>query len=113
MVKPSNKAGIDETSRDPCGLSCAEISRFENGAQHALGCYRVFADVFAVPGQHAAEILRPRTINRRAEDDVAGMPSAQLLQLRWKTQKGIDLPLRKELHRPLLRVDDPPEVLLG
>jgi len=55
----------------------------------------MIADEFPVARQHAAEILRPRAVQRRGGDDMAGMPGAQLLRLRGKAEEGIDLALRE------------------
>src|SRR6266446_3278394 len=59
VIIARGEAAIDEAPRDPRRLSGAEIGRLEDGAQHALGCDRVFADVVAVAQHHAAEMLRP------------------------------------------------------
>src|SRR5215470_19324260 len=58
----------------------------------------MLADVIPIARQHAAEIMRPREIGRRVEDDVAGMPGAQLLWLRRKPEEGIDLALNKQFE---------------
>src|SRR5262249_35436338 len=49
-------------------LRPAQIGRLQDGAQHALGGNRIPLDKVRVAGQQAAEILRPRLIQRHIQD---------------------------------------------
>ena len=98
------------SSRDPLGLSNAEVSRLEDRAQHALGRDRVSVDVVPVGRHHTAEILRPWAVGGSFDDYVAGTPGAQLLRLGREPEEGIDLSLGEELERSERRVGDPTDV---
>src|SRR6516162_506935 len=91
------EVAIDHAAGDPEGFDPAEVRRLEDCAHHPLGCHRMLAHEFAVSGQHAAKILRPRPVGRRAEDHVACMAGAQLLGFGREPEEGIDLALREKL----------------
>ena len=59
----------------------------------------MIADIFPVAHQHAAKILRPRAVHRRADDHLSDMAGAQLLRIGWKREEGVDLTFRKKLQR--------------
>ena len=48
IIVARREPGIDDLPRNAHRLGCAEIDGFDNGAQHALGRYRVFSDVLAI-----------------------------------------------------------------
>src|SRR6516162_3488311 len=77
MVVSRGDAAIDEPPYRGLGFGGAKISRLEDGAQRAFGRDRILADVFPVPRQHAAEVLRPWPVDHRLDDHVADMSSAQ------------------------------------
>src|SRR5262249_61894486 len=73
---------LDDLTRDASRITGAEIRGLQVGAQHTLGGNRISPHEFAVAGQHAAEILRPRAIKSGIEDRTADMSGAQFLRLR-------------------------------
>src|SRR5215472_6724018 len=76
IVIAGGEAAIDEPPRDRRRIAGAKLGGLKNGAQYALGCYRMFSDVILVGPEHAAEILRPGTVDRRADDHMAGVAGA-------------------------------------
>jgi hypothetical protein len=99
IIVAGREPGIDDLPCNARRLACAEIGGFDNGAQHALGRNRVFSDVPAIGRQHAAEILRPRAVKDAVDNHASDIAAAQLLRLGREPKKGIDLPIRKQLHR--------------
>src|SRR6516164_3816023 len=99
--------------RDPRRLGGAKVRGFENGAHDPLRRDRILLNIFAGARQHAAEILRPRTIDSRVDDHMVGMPRLQYLHLRRETEKGVDLALREQVEWLKLRVGNPADVPLG
>src|SRR5580704_12428749 len=81
VIVAVRKAAIDDRSGRSRRLGRAEIGSLEEGAQYALGCDWRFADIVAVAGQHAAEILRPRPVDGAVVDNVVEMAGTQLLRL--------------------------------
>jgi len=59
----------------------------------------------------AAKILRPRTVHRAVDNDVADVPRTQILRLGRKGQNGIDLSFDELLDGFDGRVGDPADVL--
>ena len=57
----------------------------------------MLADEIPVARQHAAEILRPRPVDRAVDDHVADLAGAQFLRLGRKTEKCIDLSGEEEI----------------
>ena len=71
IVVAGREAAIDQALRDPIGLGGANVGGPHHRAHDALGRDRVAADKIGVADQHAAEILRPWTVQRAVEDHVA------------------------------------------
>ena len=80
-------------------LGRAKIGRLEDRAHRPLGRDRMSPHEFAIAAEHAAEILRPRPVHRRIEDDPADMPGAQFLRLRRKAEEGVDLAVDEQILR--------------
>src|SRR2546422_6419648 len=70
-------------------------------------------DEVLVGGDHAAEVLRPRTVDRAVDDHVADLLRAQRLRLWWESEEGVDLPFGEQPHRFGRGVGDPVDVLFG
>src|SRR5215813_2157208 len=97
IVVPRGEAAIDNLPRDALRLGGAEIRRFEDGTNHALGRDRIVSDIIAVARQYAAKVLRPRAVERAVEDDAPDTLGAQLLRTRRKAEDGVDLALGEQL----------------
>src|SRR2546423_832343 len=96
-----------------CGagrVSGAEIRGFQNSAHNTLGRDRMFPHKLRVSRQQAAEILRPGAVYRGIHDDMTDMPGAQILGLRWETQKRVDLALHEKLDRLYRGVGNPVDI---
>src|SRR6516162_4312470 len=111
IVIAGGEAAIDEPPCDRRRIAGAKLGGLENGAQYALGRDRVLTDVIPIGTEHAAEILRPWTVDRRADDYMAGVAGAQFLGLRGKPEEGVDLPRREQVERIGLRAGDPSDIL--
>src|SRR5215472_14625166 len=113
IVVSRGEPALDEPLRGTSGVGGAEIDGFEDGARRAFGRDGTFPHEFPAAAQHAAEILRPRTVDCAVDDDVSDMPGPQLLGLRRKAQKGVGLAVYEKLHRLDRRGgDDPVDILL-
>jgi len=64
---------IGDRLGDTLGFTVAKIRCLQDGADRALGGNRVLANEFPIADQHAAEILRPRTVQGRIELGAAAM----------------------------------------
>jgi hypothetical protein len=51
----------------------------------------------AITSEHAAEILRPRPVHCRFEDNATDLLRAQFLRLRRKPKEGVDLALDEQI----------------
>src|SRR5882724_835262 len=99
VVIASSKTTIDEAPRDTCRFGGAKVGGFEDGPHYAFGCDGVSAHVFAVAGEHTAEILRPGAVHGGVDDHMPDAASAEILRLRRKAEECVDLSLREELGR--------------
>jgi hypothetical protein len=67
------------------------------------------AHILPIAAEHAAEILRPRTVQGRIDNDVTGgVAGADFLRLGRETE---ELPIGEEIQRPQRRIVDPINVL--
>ena len=101
---------IDDLSRHALRLGDTKVRRFENGADDALGRDRVVLNEVGVAGQHAAKVLRPRTIDGAVDDYVTDVSGPQFLRLRRKAEKRIDLAFGEERHWFDIWASDPVDV---
>src|SRR5215471_13198811 len=87
-VIPVSETAIGDVLRDTLGFAVAEIRCLQDGADRALGGNRVLVNEFPIADQHAAEILRPRTVQGRIDNDVTGgVASAVFLRVGRETEK--------------------------
>src|SRR5207244_3829519 len=75
IVIASGETTIDEPPRYTFRFSSTEVGGFEDGPQYAFGRDWMPPHIFAVAGQHAAEILRPRGVHGGVDDHTADMAS--------------------------------------
>ena len=113
VVILARDAGIDKPPRDPRGVADTEVGGPQNRPQRPLGRDRISQDIFTAGCQHAAEVLRPRTVYRRIQNHVTDMPGPQFLRLGRESEESIDFTLREQVERLELGVDHPPKILFG
>src|SRR6516162_930289 len=113
IVVARSEAAIDEQPRGTRRLARAKIRRLQDRAHRPLGRDRMPPNKLAIAREHAAEILRPRPVHCRVEDDATDLLCAQFLRLWWEAEERIDLALNKQIFRLLRRIGDPANVLLG
>src|SRR5438132_2022393 len=82
----------------------AQVRGLQDGAEGALGRDWIFSDKLLARSHEAAEVLRPRPIDRAVHQDMTLLFRAQFLRLRGKTQERVGLPLEEEAHRLLVGV---------
>src|SRR6516225_503883 len=107
------EAAVDDPARGARGLGHANICSLKDCPQHAFRRYRVITHEFPVAGQHAAEILRPRTIDGGTQDLMSDMSIPEMLRLWRKAYECVDLSVHEQLNRLDGRLDDPMDVLAG
>src|SRR6516162_1172658 len=113
IVIPRGDTTIHELSRGAIRFSGAEVSCLQNRAQHPLCRDGVSPHVIPIASQETAEILRPRTVDRRIDDNVADMPGAQFLWLGRKAEKRVDFARNEALDRLNRRIGNPVDILEG
>src|SRR5262249_36230629 len=64
VVEARGKPALDHPSRSQARLGAAERVSLEDSPPHPLGGGRIFGDIIAVAGKHAAGILRPSPVCR-------------------------------------------------
>src|SRR5262249_47262536 len=69
------------------------------------------ANVVAVRRHHAAEVLRPWTVEGAVDDGPADAAHTQVLRLRRKSEEGINLARGEQLNRPRRGASDPAYIL--
>lgn len=104
---------VDERARHPLWFLGAQVRRLQDRAERPLGRHRVSPNEFPVAADHAAEVLGPRPVCRRVEENVADSPRPELLWLRREAQERIDLLLGEEPHGLVGRNGDPVDVFPG
>src|SRR5262249_44498251 len=72
-------------------ITCTAIRSLENGANCSLRCHRISARKLGMSGNHAAEILLPRSILAGIDDYAPDVASAQLLRLRGERKERVGL----------------------
>ena len=91
VVVARREAAIDQALGDPIGLGGANVGRPHHRAHDTLGRDRIAADKIGVADQHAAEILRPRPVDRAVENHVACPEGARFLRKGRIGHERIDL----------------------
>src|SRR5207249_3407346 len=81
IVIARSKSCIDNSPRGLLWLGDTKVGSLDDRAQEALGRNWIFANVVAVSRYHAAEVLRPRTIDGAVEDYMADIAGTQFLRL--------------------------------
>src|SRR6516225_5149247 len=99
IVASGREAPIYHTLRNKGRFVHAQIRRPEHGAKQTLGSDGIFSYKFAIPGQHAAKILRPWAILRAVDDDMSDVLRTQPLWFWRKSEEGVDLALSEQLDR--------------
>ena len=74
-------------------LDAAKVGGFDDGAQDALGCDRISADIVPACREHAAEILRPRAVYGAIDDHASDAAGTKFLGLGRKAKESINLAL--------------------
>src|SRR5215510_2017739 len=102
---------VDEELRGLVRLQRAELGRFQDGTYGSFGGDGVAPHKFLVADDHAAEILRPRSVRQALHQHAADPLRSHFLGQGGKTKEGIDLALLKQ-PGPLLdlRVDVPVDI---
>src|SRR5262247_1442778 len=104
---------IYEEPSEAIRFPCADIGRFENRAQCSLSGRRMPFHKVLVGRDHAAEVVRPRTIDDAVENEVTNVLVPQFLWVRRKTKESVDLALAKESYCLSLRMHNPFDVFRG
>src|SRR6185312_1558410 len=80
-------------------LAVAQVCCLENRAQGALGCHWVALHELPIGAQHAAEVLRPRSIGSRVHDDLPDLPGPHFYGLLSESDDSIRPARRESMHR--------------
>jgi hypothetical protein len=99
IVVPRSITAVDEPLGDNRRFPGAQVGSLQDGAQHAFGRDRTPLYELPVARQHAAEIFRPRAVNRAVDDHVPDMAGTQILRHGRKAKAGVDFALRKQRGR--------------
>src|SRR5215470_12150939 len=81
----------------PIRLQGAYFGRLEDGTDRTLGGPRVAVDELAISGQHATEVLRPGSVDRRSHHNMADPLGAELLGRGRKGQVRVNPSLGEQL----------------
>src|SRR5438874_12255691 len=90
---------VGHQPRRSIGFGRAEVGRFEDGAERALARHRMLAGELPVPGDDAAEVLRPRPVDPAVHDHMTDLLRPELLRHWREAHQGGDLLLRQEARR--------------
>src|SRR5215813_14268384 len=90
---------MDEHPRGTHRVGGAKIRRLQDRAHHPLGGNGMIYNIIRATGQHAAEILRPRAIDRAVDDDMTDALGAQLLWVWRDSEECVNLAVDKQLLR--------------
>src|SRR5439155_5817695 len=91
-----------EGARDALRLEGTDVRRFQKGAQHPLCGHGVPPDKVPVASDHAAEVLRPRSIRGHVDHHVSNPLLTEYQRCGWSSQDGVEFPFGQE-SRPLSR----------
>src|SRR5262245_9413609 len=104
---------VHEEPSEALRFGCADVGRFENRTQCSFRGCRVLFHKVLVRRDHAAEVVRPGTIDHAVENEVTNVLVPQFLWVRRKPKESVDLALAKEPYCIRLRMYNPLDVFRG
>src|SRR5215470_2789245 len=93
------------------GVPAAQIRPLQDGPHRPLGRHRMLSMELPVRCHHTAEVLRPRTVAARVDENAADLPGAQLLGVWRDADEAAHLLVGEQLHGLRGGVDHPLDVL--
>src|SRR4051812_31400859 len=94
-----SELALDQDPGGPVGVNSTNVGCFQNRAQRPFGSNWVAFNKLLVARHHAAEVLRPGPIHTAVYHQMPYLLCPEFLRFWREAQKGIDLPIRKQLHR--------------
>src|SRR5262249_884544 len=91
VILPHREPTLTERPCRAGRLERTPLLSLQDRSKRALERDGVACGELAVRGEHAAEVLRPRTVHRAVHHDVSDLLLAQLLRVRWKAEIAVDL----------------------